>query len=134
MLFGGPIAWRSKLQSLVTQSSTESEYVSLAEMTNLLREYRPIYEWFFPARAMEAFKVLEDNQGAIKMAAKEEGTRRSKHIDIRYHVVKEAVGKKEIEIEYVATQDQLADLLTKNLGRVALERCRERIWTYMRHV
>ena len=115
------------MQSLVTQSSAESEYVSLAEMTNLLREYRPIYEWFFPERVMEAFKVLEDNQGAIKMAAKEEGTRRSKHIDIRYHVVKEAVAKKEIVVEYVATQYQLADLLTKNLGRVALERCRERI-------
>ena len=61
------------------------------------------------------------------MATKEEGTRRSKRIDIRYHVVKEAVAKKEITVEYVATQDQLADLLTKNLGRVALERCRERI-------
>ena len=43
-------------------------------------------------------------------------------------MVKEAVAKKEIAVEYVATQDQLAYLLTKNLvGRVALERCRERI-------
>ena len=42
-------------------------------------------------------------------------------------MVKEAIAKREIVFEYVATQDQLADLLTKNLGRVALERCRERI-------
>ena len=42
-------------------------------------------------------------------------------------MVKEAVANKEIEIEYIMTQDQLADILTKNLGRLAFEKCREAI-------
>ncbi len=47
----------------------ESEYVALASMVNLLREYAPVYEWFYPDLTKFPVTIHEDNQGAIKMAA-----------------------------------------------------------------
>ena len=71
--------------------------------------------------------IHEDNQGAIKMAAKVEGTKRSKHIDIRFHQVREVVRCKEIVLVYINTKNMKADMLTKNLGRVQFEYCRNQV-------
>ena len=49
-------------------------------------------------------------------------TKRAKHIDVRYHVTKEAIENGEIMLDYVRTEDQVADALTKNLGRIKFKR------------
>ena len=66
--------------------------------------------------------VKEDNQACIKIAEGEGTNKRSKHIDVRYHVTREALRQGEITIEYISTEEQIADALTKNLGRIKFEK------------
>lgn len=65
--------------------------------------------------------VYEDNQSTIKIATTKE-TKRSKHIDVKYHFVRECVQKKEIKLIYVSTENQLADMMTKALSKVKLKK------------
>ena len=60
----------------------------------------------------------EDNQGCIKMAENDVFSKRTRHIDIRHHFVREHIAKGLIEMKYVPTATQLADALTKALERV----------------
>ena len=69
-----------------------------------------------------AYLVKEDNQACIKIAEGEGVNKRSKHIDVRYHVTREAIRKEEIRLEYVCTEEQLADALTKNLGTMKFQK------------
>jgi hypothetical protein len=52
---------------------------------------------------------------------------RSKHIDLRFHFIRECVEKKQILVEFTRTESQLADIVTKPLGRVKFQEMRERI-------
>jgi hypothetical protein len=114
MVDGDVVDWKSKKQAVVAQSSTEAEYISLAMLVNKLRVTRRVREWLVGTE--EAYPVYEDNQACIKMAEGDGLSKRSKHIDVRYHVTREAVDNGEISLEYVKTEEQVADALTKNLG------------------
>ena len=63
-------------------------------------------------------KLLVDNKSAIALSKNPVHHERSKHIDTRYHYVRECVERGQIDIEHVSTTEQLADILTKALGRV----------------
>ena len=71
--------------------------------------------------------IYEDNTGAIAMSENPVSHNRTKHIDIKYHFVRERVELGEIKLVHVATENQLADLLTKSLAKVKHERLRERV-------
>ena len=58
---------------------------------------------------------MEDNQGCIAMTENPIIHKRSKHIDIKYHFTRERVEMGEVRLEYVATEHQLADMMTKAL-------------------
>ena len=62
--------------------------------------------------------ICSYNQGSIFIISNPITERRSKHIDIRYHYVRELVEDKKVEVFYVSTDDNPADLFTKNLGRI----------------
>jgi hypothetical protein len=64
---------------------------------------------------VEPTRIFEDNQGCIALSENPIFHKRTKHIDIRYHFIRERVASGEIELKYVATEHQLADLLTKAL-------------------
>ncbi|GMF62498.1 unnamed protein product [Phytophthora fragariaefolia] len=61
----------------------------------------------------EAVKIYEDNQGSIALAKNPEFHKRTKHIDIRYHFVREKVEDGQVVLQYVSTTDMLADIMTK---------------------
>lgn len=63
----------------------------------------------------EAIKIYEDNQGSIALAKNPEFLKRTKHIDIRYHFVREKVEDNQVVLEYCPTQDMLADIMTKSI-------------------
>ncbi|KAK3012400.1 hypothetical protein RJ639_010565 [Escallonia herrerae] len=60
-------------------------------------------------------KILVDNKSALELAKNPVFHERSKHIDTKYHFIRECVSKKEVELEYVKSQDQVADIFTKPL-------------------
>lgn len=106
------VNWCSKKQSVVALSSSEAEYLALSAcMTECLflgQLLKEIFDFQYP------IKIFEDNQGCIKMAQTYE-TKRSKHIDVKHHFVKDMVNKGNFVIEYVPTNKQLADVMTKAL-------------------
>jgi hypothetical protein len=60
--------------------------------------------------------MLSDNQGAIALAKNNKFHARSKHIDIRYHFIREALSKNDISLTFVPTDQNLADIFTKPLA------------------
>ena len=59
--------------------------------------------------------VYEDNQSAIKLAANMQFQRRTRHIRVRYHFIRECISAGLVKLEWIPTADQLADVLTKNV-------------------
>ena len=69
--------------------------------------------------------MFEDNQNAIELTKKSSHHSQSKHIDIKFHHVRDAVATKKIHLQYCPTQEMIADLLTKGLSRPQYEKLRE---------
>ena len=121
---GGVIDWKSSKQSMVTLSSAEAEYVALSTavakvcwLRNLLKEIGYKQE--------TGTKIYEDNNACAIMAKGETNSGRTKHIDVKYHFVREKQAIGEIVIERVDTANQLADGFTKALGPVKFKKFRE---------
>ncbi|GMF64476.1 unnamed protein product [Phytophthora fragariaefolia] len=74
-----------------------------------------------------AVKIYEDNQGAIALAKNPEFHKRTKHIDIRYHFVREKVEDSQVVLEYCSTKDMLADLMTKPITAVQFDFLRSKL-------
>jgi hypothetical protein len=124
MVNGSPIEWRSQLQSITAQSTMESEYIALASLTNKLRVLRLIRVWFGYSEE-GPYTVYEDNDACEHLAkGAGKGMKRGKHgkhIEVRFHVVRDAVKRGEFVVYHLATSEQMADALTKDLGRVKFE-------------
>jgi hypothetical protein len=115
----GPISWRSKKQSIVALSSMEAEYIALVDAAKeglwLNRLEKEIY-----SKTSPKVVLMEDNQSAIKMAKNEILNDRSKHIDVRFHFIRQHVIDGSVELRYCPTDEMVADALTKPLERVKL--------------
>ena len=72
-------------------------------------------------------RLLVDNKSAISLSKNPVFHDRSKHIELRYHFIRECVEEGRIDIDYICTNDQLADVLTKALGRLKFLELRGRI-------
>jgi hypothetical protein len=120
MLYGGPVCWLSKLQRLVAMSSTESEYVAMAINAKTTQWLRQILRDIGNPELIghnEVVRMLADNQGAIALAKNPHLHERSRHIDIKYHYVRDLVEKGKVEIEFIPTTRMVADGFTKPLER-----------------
>lgn len=124
-LGGAAIAWESKKQRTVALSSTEAEYMGLSEaakeaiyLKSLLREL--LGKSFTVA-------LYNDNQGAQKLAYNPVFHKRTKHIDIRHHFIRDAVENKEVILRYLSTGEMLADILTKGVSKPKHELCIKRL-------
>jgi len=76
---------------------------------------------------IQKFRLLVDNMSAIELSKNPVHHDRSKHIDIRFHFIRECVENGVVSVEHVRTEDQLADILTKPLGRVRFVELRSRL-------
>ncbi|KAJ8715602.1 hypothetical protein PYW07_010084 [Mythimna separata] len=124
---GAAISWCSKRQSTVALSTMEAEYMALATATQeamWLRHLGSELNWKTTVEpAVVPTIIYCDNQSAIKFAGTNSYCARSKHIDIRYHFLRERVAENEIELRYVGTQDMVADVLTKPVSQKKTEDC-----------
>ena len=75
--------------------------------------------------------IREDNQCAIAMAKNPVGHKRTKHIDIKHHFIREAVQAGTITLEYCQTKQMLADILTKPLPKPQFEELRKKLGLIM---
>jgi hypothetical protein len=112
----GAISWRSKRQSTVAQSSTEAEYMALSEATREAVSWR-MFLGELGLDIREPTTILADNQGSIALSKNPEHHARTKHIDIKYHYIREQVSNEAVSIYYINTEAMIADVLTKPLAR-----------------
>lgn len=109
------IAWLSSTQRIVTLSTTEAEYVALGDGVKEALFAKAVVSFIVPSLSKEPIKVFVDNDGAINLASNPLSSARTKHIDVRFHFVRELVSSGTISVEYVPTKEQRADILTKAL-------------------
>lgn len=121
--FGNCIYWKTKKQSSVTKSSTSAEYVALSEAVSEIKFVKNLLN-DFGIKIEKPIKIYEDNSGTILIAKFGNLTKRSKYIEIHYHFVNECYERREIDIVKVDTDENLADIFTKALGRLKFEKFR----------
>ena len=107
------VSWKSRGQKSVTLSSTEAEYVAISEISTEIMSIKMILE-FMGLRIKYPIIVHCDNVGAIYLGYNAKTSQRTKHVDIRYKYVNEYVEDAIIKIVFVRTEDNDADVFTKN--------------------
>jgi hypothetical protein len=112
---GGTIDWQSKRQSTVVQSTLEAEYIAASEAAREATWLRSLLKEL--GFKQDTTRLNCDNQGAISLANNPGMHARSKHIEVRHHYIQEKVDAGELDIFYVRSEDQQADILTKPLPR-----------------
>jgi hypothetical protein len=120
------ISWRSRKQSIVALSTTEAEYVAMCESAQEAVWLRVLLNDIGFSQDSPTV-IFEDNQGAIALSQNPKDHSRTKHIDIKYHYIREKVAEKQLEIQYCATGEMTADTLTKSLPKPAFEKFRARM-------
>lgn len=111
MLCGGPISWKSHLRSIVALSSTEAEYIAATEA---MKETIWLRGLLNEPEVLEGEVVLYcDNQGAIQLCKNSVYHERTKHVDVRFHFIREVVSSGMVKLEKVHTDDNPADMATK---------------------
>jgi hypothetical protein len=116
------VSWASKKQNSVALSTTEAEYIAagyccmqLLWMRQTLRDY---------GYKLSKVPLQCDNESSIRMADNPVEHSRTKHIDILYHVLRDHQQRGDIEIDYVSTKKQLADIFTKPLDEKTFSKLR----------
>jgi Reverse transcriptase (RNA-dependent DNA polymerase) len=113
-LAGGPITWRSRAQTTVAHSSTEAEYMALSDCSHQMSWIHNIFLEL--GMHLDPILIYADNQGSIFIGSNPVQDICTKHIDVKYHCVHECIAVKKIVLYHVPTEDNTADIFTKNLG------------------
>jgi hypothetical protein len=110
-LVGGPICWRSMIQSTIAMSTTEAKYMAVAEATEevlwLIGLVRKL------GIQQVGVSLYCDSQSAIYLAKNHVYHGRTKHIDVRFHKIKELVVISELLLEKIHTFENAANMLMK---------------------
>jgi hypothetical protein len=134
MFAGCPPIWSSKLQTEITLSSTEAEYIALStakrEIIHLIYFLREAKTKGIPVNINNAAihcKIFEDNSGAIEMAKVPKMRPCTKHLNINYHHFCQQVLSGLLSIHAIKTEDQIADIFTKPLNEIIFKTHRKQI-------
>jgi histone deacetylase 1/2 len=123
---GNLISWSARKQVTVSRSSTESEYKALANATA---------EIIWVQALLGELGVIQkippilwcDNIGATYLSCNPVFHSRTKHIEVDFHFVRERVAQKKLQIRFISSKDQLADIFTKPLPLPLFEACKRNL-------
>ena len=112
----GSVSWSSKKQNIIALSSTEAEYIA---QTHAAKEAIWLRSFIKEVRGSEdgVLTIKCNNQGAIVLAKDNKFHSRTKHIDLRFHFIQEAVEDGKIAVSYIPTDENVSDIFTKVLAR-----------------
>ena len=117
---GGAVSWSSKKQTSVALSTAEAEYIAATHVAKQVLWQRSLFtelDFEIPTTST----IFTDNQAAISISHHPEFHSRTKHIDIAYHFLRDLVESGTLDIIYIPSRENLADILTKGLARVLHE-------------
>ncbi|XP_057779777.1 secreted RxLR effector protein 161-like [Salvia miltiorrhiza] len=112
-LHGAAMSWKSVLQSVVALSTTEAECMALTEAVKEALWLKGILNEF--GIRQESVEIRCDSQSAIHLVKHQVFHERSKHIDVRYHFIRDVVAEEKVKVAKVGTEDNASDMLTKAL-------------------
>jgi hypothetical protein len=113
LLNGAIVSWKSKCQPVIALSVAEAEYIAATEAAKEAIWWRLfLNELGIP---QQTTILHEDNQACILLAKNPQAHHRTKHVQVRFHFIREKVESKEIKLQYIPTKKQLGDMFTKAL-------------------
>eukprot|EP00253_Pinus_taeda_P024851 PITA_24851 len=115
----GAVSWRSRKQSVPTNSTTKVEYVASAEATKEIVWLKKILEDLL-VKQVQSTPLMIDNISAINLAKNLKFHDRTKHINTKYHLIQHHVEAKTIHLRHYSTNEQIVDIFTKVLLRESL--------------
>ena len=115
LLGGAAISWKSSKQTCVALSTAEAEYVALSAAAQEAMWLQLLTSDLLNKSIRET-TILEDNQSAICLAKSQQVHGRTKHIDIKYHFIRDLVEAGRIKLTYCASEDMVADMFTEGLS------------------
>lgn len=118
---GGTVAYKSRLQPTVAQSSTEAEFMGANDAGKTILFIRSVL-WDLGIPQSKATLLYEDNDACTAMANARKPTPRTRHMDIKYHVLCEWVERDLLKLVRIHTSLNMADHFTKSLGPILFHR------------
>jgi len=126
MLQGAPISWSSKKQSIAALLSCEAEYLAGSYAACQANWLQNVLEQLV-IKLEKSIKLLIDNKSAINLANNPISHGKRKHIETRFHYLRDQVNKCKIKVEYCPTLNQVADIFTKPVKRVQFLKLRREL-------
>jgi len=120
------ISWYSRKQRSIALSSAEVEYMVASQASCEAIWLRKILADLFDTK-LDPTTIYCDNRSCIKLSENPIFHDRSKHIEMKYHFIRDIVQKGAVNLRYVSTNEQVADILTKGLSKGKFEYFREKL-------
>jgi Reverse transcriptase (RNA-dependent DNA polymerase) len=120
-----PVLWQASRQATTAKSTQQAEYMALTPLMQDLLWLKMLLKGL--DIKVGTVTVYEDNEACIALANNPQSTRRTRHIQVVYHWIREHLEKKEAKLISIGTSNQLADLMTKGIYGPAMRTARERI-------
>ncbi|KAM1487717.1 hypothetical protein ACFX2I_001756 [Malus domestica] len=118
---GGAVSWQSKLQKCVALSTTEAEYIAATEACKELLWLKQFLQEL--GLKQSDYGIYCDSQSALDLSKNTTYHSRTKHIDIRYHWIRDAIENKLLQLKKIHTDNNSSDMLTKVVTKSKLEFC-----------
>ena len=126
LLSGGPVSWASKKQPVVTLSTTEAEFVAATFCACQCIWMRRMLEKIGHSQS-KCTTIMCDNSSTIKLSKNPIMHGRSRHIDVRFHFLRDLTKEEVVKLVHCGTNDQVADILTKPLKLEVFSKLREKL-------
>lgn len=120
------ISWCSRKQTSLAISTAKAKYIAACVATREVVWLRNLLARLF-GQSMEPTVIHYDNQSYVKLSINPVFHDRTKHVEIKYHYIKDMVQRKAIQLRYICTDEQTADILTKPLSRLKFVYFREKL-------
>ena len=121
------VAWSARKQKVVARSNTESEYRSLASVATEIMWLQSLFIELGLPKVVAIPIIWCDNIGAASLASNPMFHAQTKHIEVDTDFIREQVEAKQIEVRFVPTEEQVADMLTKPLAASKFELLRHKL-------
>nr|CAD1837441.1 unnamed protein product [Ananas comosus var. bracteatus] len=118
---GCAVSWKASLQPIVALSTTEAEYIAMTEGVKEAMWLRGLFGEL--TSYWDPTIVYSDSQSAIHLSKDQMFHERTKHIDVKFHFVRDVIGKRTVTVKKIGTEDNPADMLTKSLTIAKFKHC-----------
>ena len=117
---GGAVSWKSSKQTVIADSTMEAEYIAASKVTKKVFWYKKFIAEL-GVMSSDAIPLYCDNNGTIALAKEPKSHQKSKHIERRFHLIRDYLEKGYVEVKRVDSTDNVANPLTKPLDQQKIE-------------